>query len=57
MTLSWLRISGALIALAGLAALALRRRGLLGRGEALAALVLLALFAVALATGSPDAPP
>ena len=57
MTLSWLRISGALIALAGLAALALRRRGLLGRGEALAALVLLALFAVALAPELADALP
>ncbi len=57
MTLSWLRISGALVALAGLAALALRRRGLLGRGEALAALVLVLLLALAVAPGLADALP
>jgi len=57
LTFSWLRISGALIALAGLAGLALRRRGLLGRGEAIAALVLVLLLAVALAPGLADALP
>jgi len=57
MTLSWLRICGAVIALAGLATLTLRRRGLLGRAEALAAVVLVLLLAVALAPGLADALP
>lgn len=57
MTVSWLRLTGALIALVGLAALTLRRRGLLGRGEALTALVLFALLAVAVAPGLADALP
>lgn len=57
MTFSWLRLSGAAIALAGLIALMLRRRGLLGRGEALAALVLLALLALALVPDLADALP
>ncbi len=49
MTVPWLRIIGASLAVAGLAALLLRRRSLLGRGEALALLALSALLAVALA--------
>mgnify|MGYP000561896463 CR=1 FL=1 len=48
MTVPWLRIIGASLAVAGLAALLLRRRSLLGRGEALALLALSALLAVAL---------
>jgi len=54
MTLPWLRIIGAALAVAGLAALLLRRRSMLGRGEALALLALLALLAVALAPALVD---
>lgn len=54
MTLSWLRLGGAVLALLGVALLLARRRGLLGRGEALALLVLLALFALAVVPGLAD---
>ena len=56
MTASALRIAGALVAVVGVALLA-RRRALLGRGEALALLALLLLFAVSLAPGLADALP
>jgi cellulose synthase/poly-beta-1,6-N-acetylglucosamine synthase-like glycosyltransferase len=47
MSLSWLRLFGVVIAVVGLAALLLRRRSLLGRGEALVLLGLFGLLAVA----------
>jgi hypothetical protein len=57
MTFSWLRLCGVLLALAGLFTLMRGRRGLLGRREALAALVLLAVLALALAPGLADVLP
>lgn len=57
MTPSWLRLAGLGLAALGLAVLLLRRRGLLGRGEALALAVLLALLALAACPGLGDALP
>lgn len=54
MSPSWLRIAGAALALLGAALLLARRRGLLGRGEALGLLALLALLAFSLVPGLAD---
>ena len=57
MIVSWLRVAGAVVALVGGAALVVRRRALLGRGEGLVLLALAALLAVALVPGLADALP
>lgn len=57
MTLSWLRLLGALVGVIGAAALLRRRRALLGRAEALALLTLCGLVVVAIAPGFVDSLP
>jgi hypothetical protein len=56
-TPSWLRLAGAAVAVVGALALLIRRRGLLGRAEALALLALLVLLAIAVAPGVADVLP
>lgn len=57
MSVSWLRLLGAVIAIVGSALLLLRRRSLLSRGEALVLLALLGLLAIAAVPDLADALP